>query len=229
MNSQNGFLLSFIKYGENDAILHCFTEEEGFQTYFLKGIYTRKNKKKAFLLPLNKLNFSIRVGGRSGSMQTISNLEILNLHDIYTDIKANTVVFFISDFLNQILRNENKNPMVFYVINEFIDQLNNKNYQSHLIFLIKILKIQGVAPLLDEENFLDPETGTFSPFSSHLLFDEEISLFWKSILSSPNPYDNKIPSSKRKGFLDSILVYYHYHISDFKTPNSLEIIQQIFE
>lgn len=228
MNSQNGFLLSFIKYGENDAILQCFTEEEGFQTYFLKGIYTKKNKKKAFLLPLNKLNFSIRVG-KSGSMQTISGLEILNLHDIYTDIKANTVVFFISDFLNQILRNENKNPTLFHLIDEFIEQLNSKNYQSHLIFLIKILKIQGVAPLLGEGNFLDPETGTFSPFSTHLLFDDEISLFWKNIISSSNPYEVKIPSPKRKNFLDSTLVYYHYHISDFKTPNSLEIIQQIFE
>jgi DNA repair protein RecO (recombination protein O) len=228
MNSQNGFLLSFIKYGENDAILHCFTEEEGFQTYFLKGIYTKKNKKKAFLLPLNKLNFSIRIG-KTGSMQTISNLEILNLHDVYTDIKANTVVFFISDFLNQILKNENKNPVFFYVIDEFIDQLNDKNYQSHLIFLIKILKLQGVAPLLGEGNFLDPETGTFAPFSTHLLFDEEISLLWKKVISSSDPYEIKIHSSKRKSFLDSILVYYHYHISDFKTPNSLEIIQQIFE
>lgn len=228
MNSQNGFLLSFIKYGENDAILHCFTEEEGFQTYFLRGIYTKKNKKKAFLLPLNKLNFSIRVG-KTGSMQTISGFEMLNIHDIYTDIKANTVVFFISDFLNQILRNENKNLTVFYIIDEFIDQLNSRNYQSHLIFLIKILKIQGVAPLLGDGSFLDPETGTFAPFSTHLLFDEEISLLWKTIISSSNPYEIKIPASKRKSFLDSILVYYHYHISDFKTPNSLEIIQQIFE
>ncbi|WP_308005690.1 recombination protein O N-terminal domain-containing protein, partial [uncultured Chryseobacterium sp.] len=56
MNSQNGFLLSYIKYGENDAVLHCFTEEDGFQSYFLKGIYAKKNKKKALLLPLSKLN-----------------------------------------------------------------------------------------------------------------------------------------------------------------------------
>ena len=228
MNSQNGFLLSFIKYGENDAILHCFTEEEGFQTYFLKGIYTKKNKKKAFLLPLNKLNFSIRVA-RSGSIQTISNFEMENLLDIYTDIKANTVVFFIADFLNQILRNENKNLIFYNTIDEFLDQLNNKNYQSHLIFLIKTLKTQGVAPLLGDGSYLDPETGTFTPFSTHHFFDEEISLFWKNIISSQNPYEIKIPSSKRKNFLDSILVYYHYHISDFKTPNSLEIIQQIFE
>lgn len=228
MNSQNGFLLSFIKYGENDAILHCFTEEEGFQTYFLKGIYSQKNKKKAFLLPLNKLNFSVRLGKGSG-MQTVSGFELLNLHDVYTDIKANTVVFFISDFLNQILRNENKNLALFTTIDEFTDQLSNKNYQSHLIFLIKILKIQGVAPLLGDGNFLDPETGNFIHNSTHPIFDEENSQFWKSIILSQNPYEIKIASSKRKNFLDSILVYYHYHIPDFKTPNSLEIIQQIFE
>ncbi len=228
MNSQNGFLLSFIKYGENDAILHCFTEEEGFQTYFLKGIYTKKNKKKAFLLPLNKLNFSVRLGKGSG-MQTISGFELLNLHDLYTDIKANTVVFFISDFLNQILRNENKNLPLFSTIDEFADQLSNKNYQSHLIFLIKILKIQGVAPLLGEGKFLDPETGNFVYNSTHPIFDEENSSIWKRIITSQNPYETKIPSSKRKNFLDSILVYYHYHIPDFRTPNSLEIIQQIFE
>lgn len=228
MNSQNGFLLSFIKYGDNDAILHCFTEDEGFQTYFLRGIYTKKNKKKAFLLPLNKLNLSVR-SGKNGSMQTVSSFEMMNLQDVYTDIKANTVIFFVSDLLNQILKNENKNTAFFYVIDEFIEHLYQKNYQSHLILLIKILKLQGVAPLLDEGNFLNPETGTFSAFSNHHLFDEENSFYWKTIMIASNPYEIKITSAKRKIFLDSILVYYHYHIPDFKTPNSLEIIQQIFE
>ncbi len=51
-------------------------------------------------------------------MQTVSSLEMMNIHDIYTDIKANTVVFFISDFLNQILRNENKNLPLFTIIDE---------------------------------------------------------------------------------------------------------------
>lgn len=228
MNSQNGFLLSFLKYGENDAVLHCFTEEDGFQTYFLKGIYSKKNKKKAFLLPLNQLIFFIHLGKSSG-MHSVSKFEILKIWDLYTDIKANTVVFFIADFLTQILRNENENLSVFHGIEEFIEELNRKNYQSHLIFLIEFLKIQGFAPLLGAEKFLNPETGIFTQNTSHHLFDEENSLFWKSIISSQKPYEIKIPSSKRKSFLDSILVYYHYHIADFKTPNSLEIIQQIFE
>ncbi|MDF2831178.1 DNA repair protein RecO [Chryseobacterium indoltheticum] len=225
---QSGFLLSYIKYGENDAVLHCFTEEDGFQTYFLKGIYSKKNKKKAFLLPLNKLNFSVSAGKSSG-IQTISRFEIIEVNDVYTDIKANTVIFFIADFLNQILRNENKNQIIFHTIDEFILELSRQNYRSHLILLIKILKIQGVAPLLGEGNYLDPETGTFSDVGTHHFFDSENSLLWKLILSAEDPYEIKIPQVLRKKFLDSLLIYYHYHITDFKTPNSLEIIQQIFE
>lgn len=228
MNSQNGFLLSFIKYGENDAVLHCFTEEEGFQSYFLKGIYSKKNKKKALLQPLNQLNFSI-TPLRGNGIPTVSKFELVKNNDIYTDIKANTVIFFISDFLSQILKYENKNTQIYFEIDEFINELTNRNYQAHLLFLLAVLKIQGVAPLLGDGNFLDPETGTFSSVSTHQLFSEDISILWKTALSTPDFYTTKIHSSLRKDFLDSLLVYYHYHITDFKTPASLEVIQQIFE
>ncbi|WP_412850422.1 DNA repair protein RecO [Chryseobacterium sp. PMSZPI] len=228
MNSQSGYLLSFIKYGENDVVLHCFTEEEGFQTYFLKGIYSKKNKKKAFLQPLNKLNFSLSPV-RGNGIPSISKFELIRSIDIDADIKANTVIFFIADFLNQTLKYENKNPGIFFSIEKFIDELINKNYQSHLLFLVALLKIQGVAPLIGNGKFLDPETGTFSIGPTHQLFNEEISKIWIETLSAEHFYTTKIHSSLRKDFLDSLLVYYHYHITDFKTPTSLEIIQQIFE
>ncbi|WP_288434611.1 DNA repair protein RecO [uncultured Chryseobacterium sp.] len=228
MNSQNGFLLSFIKYGENDAVLHCFTEEEGFQSYFLKGIYAKKNKKKALLQPLSQLNFSVNPL-RGNGIATVSKFELVKNNDIYTDIKVNTVIFFVSDFLSHILRYENKNIPIYSSISHFISELTKKNYQAHLLFLLAILKIQGVAPLLGEGNFLDPETGTFSSGISHQLFNEEISMLWKEALGAEDFYNIKIHTSLRKDFLDSLLVYYHYHITDFKTPPSLEIIQQIFE
>jgi DNA repair protein RecO (recombination protein O) len=228
MNSQNGFLLSFIKYSENDAVLHCFTEEEGFQTYFVKGIYSKRNKKKALLQPLSLLNFTINPT-RGNGIPSVSRFELVKSYNTYMDIKANTVIFFISDFLNQVLRHENKNPILFYSIDEFINQLTSKNYQCHLLFLVTILKIQGVAPLINDGKYLDPETGTFSPFPAHQLFTEDISAIWKTAVSSQDLYTTKIHSSQRKDFLDSLLVYYHYHITDFKIPASLEVIQQIFE
>ena len=228
MFSQKGFLLSFIKYGENDAILHCFTEDEGFQSYFLKGIYSKKNKKKAFLLPLNQLNITVNNNKNTG-IKTISKFEMVQLNDIYTDIKANSVIFFVADFLNQILKNESKNEIIFNSIQELADQLERKNYRSHLIFLVKILRIQGVSPLLSEGNYLDPETGVFSPSETHHLFDAEVSSLWKAILAASDPYEIVISKTLRRNFLDSLLVYYHYHFSDFRTPDSLEVLQQIFE
>ncbi|MDQ1095024.1 MULTISPECIES: DNA repair protein RecO [Chryseobacterium] len=228
MNLQNGFLLSYIKYGDHDAVLHCFTEEEGFQACFLKGIYAKKNKKKALLQPLNRLSFTVNPIKGNG-IYTASRLELVNNYDMYTDVKINTIVFFVSDFLNQVLREEHKNPGIFSSIAEFIEILSHRNYQSHLTFLVKILKIHGVAPLVTSGQYLDPETGTFSSGLNHQLFTADISELWKNIISSPQPYDVKIPAPLRKDFLDSILVYYHYHITDFKIPASLEIIQQIFE
>lgn len=142
MNLQNGFLLSFIKYGENDAVLHCFTEEEGFQTYFIKGIYSKRNKKKALLQPLSLLSFTISPVKGNG-IASVSKIELVKTHDMYMDIKANTVIFFISDFLNQVLRHENKNPVLFFSIDEFIDELNGKKLSVSSSFLNYCIKNSG--------------------------------------------------------------------------------------
>ncbi|MGS0748846.1 recombination protein O N-terminal domain-containing protein [Halpernia sp. GG3] len=39
MTKKKGFLLSYLKYGDNDAILHCFTNDEGFESFYIRGIY----------------------------------------------------------------------------------------------------------------------------------------------------------------------------------------------
>ncbi|MBW8361146.1 MAG: DNA repair protein RecO [Kaistella sp.] len=228
MDSQNGFLLSYIKYGDNDAVLHCFTREKGFQSYFARGIYSSKNKKKAYLLPLNELNFTFSPH-RNGSIQTVSKIELLENPEFYNDVKANMMVFFVADFLNQVLRNENQQQNIYNEILRFLDELEKKNYRSHLIFLIKILKIQGLLPLVTPENYLDPETGSFFSEQLHPVFGTEISDLWKTLISAEDPYLVMLNTSARKDLLESILVYYHYHYTDFRTPDSLEIVQQIFE
>lgn len=229
MISQTGFILSFLKYGESDAILHCFTLEEGFQSFFLKSVFTQKNKKKALLLPLSMLSFNCRKSKPGVEINSVLKFELEQSYDFYTDIKANTIVFFISDFLNQVLKHENSNPNIFKAIIEFNQNLDAQNYRSHLILLILLLKIQGIAPLHSHLEYLDPETGNFSLNGTHHLFTKEISFLWKQISTSENPYEIKIKTADRKQLLESILVYYHYHFTDFRIPNSLEIIQQIYE
>jgi DNA repair protein RecO (recombination protein O) len=229
MNKYTGFLLSYIKYGDNDAILHCYTQESGFQSFFIKGLYSTKNKKKAFLSPMNELSFTVLEGNHQSELLRVTKLEIVETKDDFTDVKYNTIAFFVSEFLNQILRNENQNSTLYQEIFCLKAHLNQSNYFSHYYFMIKTLAILGLAPLISDEKYLNIEKGVFQEQSNNETIDEFTSGIWKTILTSEFYSDLKIESKYKKKLLDSILIYYKYHFPDFRSPKSLEIINQIFE
>jgi DNA repair protein RecO (recombination protein O) len=229
MQSQTGFLLSYIKYGESDAILHCFTQEKGFQTFFVKGIFSSRSKKKAYLLPLNELCFSYSKPSKQGQMQWVNQLDLVENPDFYQEVKSASIVFFVSDFLNQQLKKEASSEGIYSEILFFLNELENKNYSSHLIFLFRMIQWLGFSPLESNGFYLNPESGLFSTEKSHVSFGEEVSSVWKELTQAENPYSVSLPTRLRKDFLDSVLVYFHFHIPEFRTPNSLEIVQQLFE
>lgn len=229
MQNLSGFLLSYVKYGDHDAILHCFTEDNGFQSFFARGIYSQKNKKKAYLLPLNQLHLSINSHSKSGAMPQISKIELIENKDFYTNVKANAIIFFVADFLNQILKLENKNSEIYSSILSFLNEVERKNYQAHYIFLYILIEILGFGPLNSSGIYLNPETGSFENEISHPIFNSEISRVYKALSTENHKYNFKLNSKIKKEFLESLLVYFQYHVSDFREPKSLEILQQIFE
>lgn len=224
-----GILLSGIKYGEQDAVLYCYTKQQGFETFFVKNIYAKNSKKKPFLSPLNELYFSVSIAQKSASMKSVSKIEPCDILDIHQDIKATSIIFFIADFLNHILRNEIFSNEVYNEILELREQIKRGNYHAHYIFLLQFLKIQGAAPYLSEGEFLNPEEGCFSSTIYSKIFGVEVSQLWKEILRAENPYHYTISPSARRSFLESIIMYYKYHIPNFKIPESLDIIKQILE
>ncbi|KFC20840.1 DNA repair protein RecO [Epilithonimonas lactis] len=224
--TQEVFLLSYTKYGDHDAVLHCFCRENGFESFFAKGIYAPKNKKKAFLFPLNEL--LLYTSDKKKSIQNVQKIEQKNVDFFSSDIRKNSILFFVSDLLNQVLRNENQNVGIYSEISIFLSQLQIDNFQSHLIFIFRLLKQQGLQPLFSDKNYLNPETGNFEDIEMHHFFDKTISDIWKDLITSQDPYSIKLSRSEKQNFLDSILVYFHYHFTDFREPRSLEIIKEIF-
>lgn len=224
--TQEVFLLSYTKYGDHDAVLHCFCRENGFESFFAKGIYAPKNKKKAFLFPLNEL--LVYTSDKKKNIQNIIKLEQKNSKLFTSDIRKNAILFFISDLLNQVLRNENQNQNIYSEISLFLSQLQMDNFQSHLIFIFRLLKQQGLQPLFSDKTYLNPESGNFEDIESHHFFNQDISAIWKELIVSQNPYDIRLSRLGKQNFLDSVLVYFHYHFTDFREPKSLEIIKEIF-
>lgn len=226
MNLKTGFILSYIRYGDNDAILHCFTKENGYESFFVKGLYNPKNKKKAYLSPLNELQFQIS-SYKKGSLDNVQKIELLS-GDLEPNMKVNSILFFVADFLNQILKNENTSQDYYPKISDFLDQIREKNYQSHFALLFIFIKTLGFSPLISDATFLNPLTGCFTNELAHQLFDKEISQLWKEFSQNDKEYSIKIPQHLKNKTLESLLFFYKIHLPNFSKPYSLEVLQQIF-
>lgn len=229
MYTQTCFLLSYLKYGENDAILHCFSLENGFQSFFAKGIYSAKNKMKPYLFPLNLLNITIsKVVGES-KIARISKIELASDHYDFDEVTMNAILFFTADFLHQVLREEGRNQLLFNEIETLRKEISIQNYDGYLAFIYKFLSISGVSPLYGEGKFLNPESGLFENEISNPFFNESISMVWKRFLNTPDGYQIRLKRDDRSSFLDSLIIYCRIHITGFYTPNSLAVVRQIFE
>lgn len=229
MDKKKGFLLSYIKYGENDGIIHCFTADLGFESFYIRGIYSTKNKKKAYLYPLAELYLEVNAKTKSRQLPTLNKIEMATSHRADYHAKTSSILFFISDFLHQILKAEQSSPPIYKEIKLFLKELERENYQAHFIFLFKMIKHLGFAPLINEAKFLDAETGSFGENPTHHFFTAEISELWKKVLQDPDPYKIHIPQKKSRELLNSLLLYFQFHFENFKTPISLEIVKEIFQ
>lgn len=229
MHTQNCFLLSYLKYGDNDAILHCFSLNNGFQSFFAKGIYAAKNKKKPYLFPLNLLSITISRVVPEHQIARISKIELAPSHFDFEEVTMNAILFFVADFLHQVLREESKNQIIFNEIEIIRKEISIQNYDAYLVFIFKFLVISGVAPLYEDKKFLNPESGLFENEISHGFFDEEISCLWKQFLTTANGYQIRLKRNDRSLFLDSLMIYCTFHLTGFYTPNSLAVVRQIFD
>ncbi len=228
MITETGFLLSYIKYGDNDAVIHVFTKENGYRSCFLRGIYSKKSRKKSYLFPLRELCLTFSSNQRSG-LVSISRVELADQRDFESNVKAGSVLFFIADILNQILRNTGAELQVYDEISKFLDELQNGNFTSHLVFLIRMMAYAGIQPLITFEKYLNPESGSYESEISHQLFSIEVSDLFREIIGADHAYGTKLLSAQKNQLLDALLVYFSYHIPDFRTPKTLEVVQQIFE
>ena len=227
MDKNTGFLLSYIKYGDYDAILHCYTLESGFQSFFMRGIYSAKNKKKAFLSPLNELE--ITFSSHHGNLPMIKKVELNEKLPDEVNVHQNAVIFFLSDFLNQILKNESQNVALYQEIKFFKQKILEKKMHAHYFFLIRMLQFFGISPLVSEEKFLNIEKGVFQEEITQKELAEALSSLWHNLLAEEIDEVFIIEKKYRKPLLDSILQYYKTHFPEFYAPKSLPVILEVFE
>lgn len=236
-----GIILRAFPYSESSIIVKIFTKEFGVKSYILKGSRKTKSKLRSnifqplYILELEAYNNPKR------DLQIITEAKVYyDLTPLFSNIKKTTLAFFISDIINQCLREEEKNEELYDFIQEKIKNLNalESNYSTfHLYFLIELSEHLGFQPMNNysqENQYFDLSKGYFlrtNPIHSNHLNEKDSSLF-SSFLLSQNPYsENKNPitftKEEKTKILNILIKFYETHLLSPNSIKSHEILTTI--
>ncbi len=215
-------VLKYIKYTDNSIIAHLFTQNSGKQSFIIKGVRSKKSKIKINLFqPFSILEIETIQKSKNNIYSIKEAKPAIVLNNISTDITKSSIVFFITEIINKILKDEEPDNDLYNFIEDFIINLeeaeNINNF--HLIFLIRLTSFLGFLPNIDKIK---------TEFNKRYSFD--YTTVFETILKTK---DYKIElyginKTNRAELLQLILNYYSLHIPNFGEIKSLSILQEVF-
>ena len=239
MSNSRALVINSIKQGETSSIVSCYLEEIGYKSFLVKGLYSSKKSKfsKAHFFPLNLINihYSSNEGKNLGFIKEVKSEVLFNT--IHSDIQKSSVIVFLSEILNSVLREElevNKDLFNF-LLNSLIWYDNVRECNNyHIKFLIELSKYIGFHPNISNENdsYFCLESGSTTntkPLGGNIC-GEDLKLF-KSLLGMKFEDLNKMSINResRTRILNKIIDYYSLHLQMFKTPKSINVFEEVFK
>lgn len=232
-------VLSSLKYGDSSLIVKCYTQEDGVKSYLLQGVLKRKKGKvnKSSFLPLSIIQINASHNNK-GNLNSISESSVLTpFKTLHVDLIKQSIVFFLSEFLNSILgEEEGENNILFDFLENTIIWLDDHDQVAnfHLFFLIQLTKFLGFFPDITNLNkgyFFDLNEGNYVMRNgSNIIQGEALNNFNKALGIKFDKLEERLfNKNQRTIVLDVLLRYYQLHLPSFKQPKSLEILSKVLE
>ncbi len=224
----SAILLSYLKYGESSAIVRVFTEKKGFQALMWKGVYSKKNKSKYLLQPLNEVQLCYRYK-ENDRLALLQKIEAPLGTTQTLPIEKSTLLLFLSEVLSSLLQNEPESPELFqFVQKEMADFRKRSSTQLWIQrFLLELTRFLGAKPYNNYQAqwVFNLASGSFNTQGEIHALGQYKSGLWAQFLSHPHgTYSPK----ERLEILDILIAYFEVQFSHFHTPKSLDILKEIF-
>lgn len=233
----NAIVLSSLKFGDTSLIVKCFTESEGLKAYILKGVLQSKKSvvKAGYFQPLHQLNLVANHYPKK-DLHTIKEVHVdYHYQNIPFNLVKKTIVIFLSEVLSNAIKEEEENKSLFeFLKNAFVWlDLHDKVANFHLVFLLQLTKYLGFYPDTDhiEYQAFNLMDGVFeSKINSFYSIDGQKVHLFKKLVGTTFDEVSQLSFSKneRQLLLDLLLTYYELHLSSFKKPKSIQVLQTVF-
>lgn len=226
--------LTYIKQGESSIISKIFTEKHGLQSFIVKGVRSKKAKKKLGLFqPLQLVDINATLIPKKG-LQYLAEITIIET--ISTDkinMNKNFLAIFIAEISSKVLQENEQNSGLFKFVWEIKQKLYNANTIDEnfaLLFMLNLSKYLGFFPSTENINapFFNLETGEFSvkAFNLNIYLTEEKTTILKHLLLGKKI---NIPQELKSELLKDIIQYFrlhHYNLSNITSHLIIESLRK---
>ena len=188
----------------------------------------------AYFLPMTILEIEA-AHKNNGTMESLREVRVsVPFVELHTDIIKSSIVLFLSEILQQAIREEEKNELFFGFLETALLWLDSHSdtVNFHLIMLLEIAKYFGFYPDISEiaYDFFDSKNGIFVPFETSESMNCEQTILFKKLLDLKLSNNQKIFNVQERQLLLSVLMdYYVMHLAGFRKPKSIEILKMVFE
>lgn len=237
LSTTEGIVLKTLKFKESSLIVTCFTRGFGKQTYLVRGVLKAKRSglKAAHFQLLNLVQMEVNQNDK-GHLNSIKELKIsYHYQGIPQNFMKQSLLMFLSEFLNEAIRDEYPNEELFeYIENglKYLDQAEQV-VDFHLVFLMNLAKYIGCYPKGSQgsEAYFNLENGAFtSRVDLHSNLTAEQTILFRKLYELTFQELDKIHFSgnQREELLKILIKYYSLHLNGFREPKSMTILKTLF-
>lgn len=234
LQKTEGIVIHTIQYSDTSIIAKIFTVDHGLVSFMVKGTRGKKSNNKAVLFqPLSILALDI-YHQENKNLQTIKESKII-FHpvDIYGNIHKISVVLFVAEVLQKVLKENSSNPSLFDLLKQKIKELNDQPFDAdfHLRLLLNISNELGFVPYnnysdtnfifsIEEGKFVENTTDHVGAYFMSRIDSEHFHL----LLSGAKM---KLSRDERRSLLTEILKYFQFHNPGMSSIKSTAVLQEV--
>jgi len=240
IHSTKGIVLRTVKYGETSVIASIFTELFGIQSYMVNGVRTSgKTSKAHFFQPASIVEMAVYHNDLK-NLQRIKDLKWNVVYkNIFSDVTKNSVALFMVELLQKNLKQPETNDDLFnfcedaFLNLDMADAAVAANFPIYFsIQLAQILGFRLLDNYSEERNIFNLTEGSFTDekLATDNQLTVEVSFYISELLKAIHPQDLKeikMNRSTRMTILKNLERYYSWHVPEFGTMKTLNVLTEI--
>lgn len=234
LQKTEGIVIHSLQYSDTSIIAKIFTADYGLISFMIKGTRGKKSSNKAVLFqPLSVLALDI-YHQENKNLKTIRESKLLlNPSGIYGNIHKTSVVLFMAEVLQKILKENSTHPTLYDLLKQKIGKLNDEpfNPDFHLYLLLDIANELGFLPFnnyADIESIFSIQEGKFVSNSSEhfgpMYLGEADSKSLQALLLGTGLQLNTM---ERRSLLSELIKYFQFHNPGMSSIKSTAVLQEV--